>query len=128
MTKEKGNQTTTDKLIEEGKRGVTNSQMIEALKKHKDIPENWDILFKQYPDVFISTAKYLPPELRTKAVTLIQTVFPNYTIQTKSENRLRANIETVQKMIADKTDKEKVVDFIISNRKGDIKKILMEVL
>ena len=31
-------------------------------------------------------------------------------------------------MIADKTDKEKVVDFIISNRKGDIKKILMEVL
>ena len=128
MTKEKVNQTTTDKLIEEGKRGVTNTQMIEALKKHRDNPENWDILFKKYPDVFISTAKYLPPELRTKAVTLIQTVFPNYTIQTKSENRLRANIEAVQKMIADKTDKEKVVDFIISNRKGDIKKILMEVL
>ena len=40
----------------------------------------------------------------------------------------KANIEAVQKMIADKTDKEKVVDFIISNRKGDIKKILMEVL
>lgn len=128
MAKETANQTTTERLIEEGKRGVTNTQMLEALKKHKDKPENWDILFKQYPDIFISTAKYLPPELRTKAVTLIQTVFPNYTIQNKSENRIKANIEAVQKMIADKTDKEKVVDFIISNRKGDIKKILMEVL
>ena len=102
--------------------------MLEAFKKQKDNPENWDILFKQDPDVFISTAEYLPPDLKTKAVTLIQSVFPNYTIQSKSENRIKANIEAVQKMIADKTDKEKVVDFIISNRKGDIKKILMEVL
>ena len=97
MAKETVNQTTTERLIEEGKRGVTNTQMLEALKKHKDKPEKWDILFKQYPDIFISTAEYLPPDLKTKAVTLIQSVFPNYTIQSKSENRIKANIETTQK-------------------------------
>lgn len=118
----------TEVLIEQGKRGVTNTQMLEALKKHKDNDENWNTLFKQYPDIFISTAKYLPPELKKKAVTLIQTVFPDYKIMDKREDRIQSIIETVKKMIADKADKEKIVDVIISNRKNEIKQILMELL
>lgn len=37
MAKETANQTTTERLIEEGKRGVTNTQMLEALKSTRTI-------------------------------------------------------------------------------------------
>ena len=118
----------TDSLIEQGKRGITNKQMHEALTKHKDNADNWNALFKQYPDIFISTAKYLPPELRAKAVSLIQTIFPDFKIANRGENRIKTIIDTVKKMIADKADKNQIIDVIISNRKNDIKHILLEIL
>lgn len=132
MSKENPNNKTntpsTEALIEQGKRGVTNTQMLEALKKHKDNDDNWNTLFKQYPDIFISTAKYLPPELKKKAVALIQTIFPDYKIIDKREDKIQSIIETIKKMVADKVDKEKIIDVIISNRKNEIKQILMEIL
>ena len=127
MSKE--NQTNQNEpLIEQGKRGVTNKQMIEALMKHKDNTENWNSLFKQYPDIFISTAKYLPPELRLNAVTLIQTVFPDFKITNSREDRIKSIIDTVKKMTAEKADKEKIIEIIVSNSKNDIKMVLAEIL
>jgi len=127
MSKE--NQTNQNEpLIEQGKRGVTNKQMIEALMKHKDNADNWNTLFKMYPDIFISTAKYLPPELRVKAVTLMQTVFPDFKITNSREDRIKSIIDTVKKMTAEKADKEKIIEIIVSNSKNDIKMVLAEIL
>ena len=118
----------TEPLIEQGKRGITNKQMHIAIMKHKDNDENLNTLFKQYPDIFISTAKYLPPETRTKAVTIIQSVFPEFKIANRGEDRIKTVIDTVKKMLADKTDKNQIIDVIISNNRKDIKLILLEIL
>ena len=130
MSKETNNNQTipNESLIEQGKRGVTNRQMIDALIKHKDNTDNWNTLFKQYPDIFISTAKYLPPELRTMAVTLIQTVFPDFKISNRGEDKVKTLIENIKKMTADKTDKNQIIDIIVSNNKKDIRLILAEIL
>ena len=127
MSKE-NNAVKTEPLIEQGKRGITNKQMHIAIMKHKDNDENLNTLFKQYPDIFISTAKYLPPEIRTKAVTIIQSVFPEFKIAVRGEDRIRTIIDNVKKMVADKADKNQIIDVIISNNKKDIKQILLEIL
>ena len=115
-------------LIEQGTRGVTNRQMLEAIEKHKDNGENLNTLFKEYPDIFISSAKYLPPETRTKAVTVIQTVFPNFKIANRGEDRVKTLIENIKKMTADNADKNQIIDIIVSNNKKDIRLILAEIL
>ena len=115
-------------LVEQGKRGVTNRQMHEAIMKHKDNDTNLNALFEQYPDIFISTAKYLPPETRCKALFIIQTVFPNFKIAHRGEDRLNTLIDNVKRMVADKADKNQIIDVIVSNNKKDIRLILAEIL
>ena len=119
---------TAEPLIEQGARGVTNRQMREALIKHQDNADNLNALFKAYPDIFISTAKYLPPDLRLKAVTIIQTVFPDFKIANRGADRIKVLIDNVKKMTADKADKAQIIDIIVNNNKNDIRLILTEIL
>ena len=126
--KDENKTTQNEPLIEQGTRGVTNRQMLEAIAKHQDSNENLNTLFKQYPDIFISSSKYLPPETRTKAVTIIQTVFPNFKIANRGEDRVKTLIENIKKMTADNADKNQIIDIIVSNNKKDIRLILAEIL
>jgi hypothetical protein len=61
-------------LVESGKKGVTNAQMIPAIKKYIDLGDSGKLLsLKQYyPQIYISSLKYLSKPYQQKLDTLIK--------------------------------------------------------
>lgn len=60
-------------LVRAGKRGITNQGMIEALLLAGTDETQLTDLFNSYPDVFVSSAKYLKDSLKDLFETIIHT-------------------------------------------------------
>lgn len=60
-------------LVRAGKRGITNQGMIEALLDAGTDETKLTELFNTYPDIFISSAKYLKDSLKDLFETIIHT-------------------------------------------------------
>lgn len=67
-------------LVKPGRKGVTNAQMITAIKDNKDSEDNLKILFEAYPEVFISSAKYVKDEIKAAAEKVIKGKRPDASI------------------------------------------------
>jgi hypothetical protein len=63
----------TTGLVEAGKRGVTNFQMIPAIIANLGNTENLTKLYNEYPEVFVSSAKYINKKNRPAVEAVITT-------------------------------------------------------
>jgi hypothetical protein len=79
----------TNELIQYGRKGITNKQMVEAIIKHADVMENIVILFEKYPDIFKSSAKYVPDKIKVDLEKLIQTKDKNFKLPISKKTRLK---------------------------------------
>ena len=122
------------KVVTTGNTGVvTNKTVLDTILNSKGDEKVMEELFQKYPDLFINTAsKYLPVEYKVKAEKIIQGIFANFTFTSthkrSREEKFQALIEKVKQMVADKADKNEIIELILNNRKSDIKTILLEIM
>ena len=67
-------------LITPGKKGVSNTQMIPALTAQVGNEANIRILFNAYPEVFMSTVKYMPKAMKLRLVSIVNEKYPEFKI------------------------------------------------
>lgn len=63
-------------LVEEGKRGRTKHQMIAAIKKNVDNPENLKVMARVYGETFAGSLRYVGKAVRNKVLEVVDV--PNY--------------------------------------------------
>jgi hypothetical protein len=59
-------------LVMAGPRGVTKHQMIPAIREHIDNPDNIKKLYRDYPETFLGSLKYIPQSERNKVNLIIE--------------------------------------------------------
>lgn len=70
----------TTGLIIPGKKGVSNTQMIPALTAQAGNEANIRILFNTYPEVFMSTVKYMPKTMKSQLIAIVNEKYPEFKI------------------------------------------------
>jgi hypothetical protein len=69
-------------LIYKGKKGITNFQMIPAMKENIDNKDNLMELYNIKPEVFKSSVKYLPDHMKLIGQAFVNQFDPNFKVKT----------------------------------------------
>lgn len=100
-------------MVKGGKRGVTNAQMIPALKENADNKENLVVIYNAFPAVFESSVKYTPDSMKVKLEAFVQEFNPEFTVKTGKKIRTAPAVPAL--VIADtfkSENNEKLADLV----------------
>ena len=93
-------------LVESGRKGVTNKQMLDAFKTQTETSNLIQLLI-DYPEVFKSSVKYTPDAKKVELENLVRTYNdPNFTVVTGKKIRLAAQQTKIEEV---KIEEPKVI-------------------